>query len=188
MKTTAVSANNRWTEADLDKLASLKVMNTSVADIAKTLGRTVKAVQTQLYAAAANKTKTGQRLQHLIGVKSQAAQRKATPKIKDATTPGSKPRKRKAAPKIKDATTTPGFKPLKHNARWTNKDNTKLVTMFATGSDPDTMAKELNRTVHSILDQLHKNGILSFDKINDTYYTKPVAYYKVVSPAPQVAK
>ena len=62
MKTTAVSANNRWTEADLDKLASLKVMNTFVADIAKTLGRTVKAVQSQLYAAATNKTKTGQHL------------------------------------------------------------------------------------------------------------------------------
>ena len=82
MKTTAVSANNRWTEADLDKLASLKVMNTSVADIAKNLCRTVKAVRSQLYAAVTNKTKTGQRLQHLIGVKSQAAQQMAAPEIK----------------------------------------------------------------------------------------------------------
>ena len=168
MNKTTTCGNARWTEADIDKLAALKVAGATDAEIAKTLGRTVKAIGNQLRDAQQQKTKTGQRLQHLIGIKQQAKAIKAQPKVKPTATPGSKP--------------------LKHNAPWTEQQNAKLVKLFAVGTDPDAMSKEMSRTIHSVLGQLHKLDILSFDKTKGTYYTKPVAFYKVVEPAVQVAK
>lgn len=156
----------RWTDEEIDKFANMMIARADAASIARTLGRTEKAIKNQMSDASLGKTATGTRLQFLLTNKKQAAANAAA---------------LKAQPKVK-APVVPGSKPLMHRKAWSAKDNSELIKMFAQGTAPDEMAKHLSRTVYSVLGQLHNSGVLSFDKDKGTYFTKPAAYYKVTSP------
>jgi hypothetical protein len=158
-----------WTDEEINNLAKMVVQKVDIYTIVLNIKRTVNAVRAQIREAslAEPKTLTARRLKFLIKQHTDAAaavNAKAQSKVKAPANP-------------KD-----GSKPTKHRQPWTESQNLSLLAMFAGGKSPDEMAKQLSRTIHSVLGQLKALGALSFNKDNGTFFTMPVAYYKVVEP------
>ena len=62
------------------------------------------------------------------------------------------------------------MKPANHNKRWNEVDDKYLLVNFASGAAIDLIARELNRTVISVLSRLTNSGLVEYDKKENAYY------------------
>jgi chromosome condensin MukBEF MukE localization factor len=69
-------------------------------------------------------------------------------------------------------------KPANHNKRWSETDEKYLVTNYASGASADLIARELNRTVVSVLGRLATLGLVEFDKKENAYYRVRAKLYQ----------
>lgn len=69
-------------------------------------------------------------------------------------------------------------KPTNHNKRWSEEDEQFLIINYAAGVAIDLIAKELNRTVISVLSRLSDNKLVEYDKKANAYYSVRALLYR----------
>jgi hypothetical protein len=69
-------------------------------------------------------------------------------------------------------------KPKNHQKRWSEDDDKYLIVNYAAGASIDLIAKELDRTVISVLSRLTNSGLVEFDRKANAYYRVRALLYK----------
>lgn len=69
-------------------------------------------------------------------------------------------------------------KPANHNKRWSEDDEKYLLINYAAGAAIDLIAKQLNRTVISVLSRLANNDLVEYDKKKNAYYKVRALLYQ----------
>jgi hypothetical protein len=154
---TPTRAGTHWDTVDVKTLATLQISKTPLETIASVLERTPKAIRNMLSDARLGASSTGRSVNHELNQMIETAFTPITAAAKESG----------CISRIS----------VKRSSRWSQLDKSLLTQQFAAGFPPIDIAKNLNRPLTSVLNQLRRQGLVEYDRVSRTFFTKPSAYF-----------